>query len=174
MDFVLTGGDFARRRARLRTIGQRRRLNMEDAHAHGVWGYHQFEKPTEVLGDEHRVIERVLAAVEKLLAAAPAPSLSHWKKVLDFISNFADQCHHLKEEKLLFPAMEAQGIPRDGGPIGGMLMEHGAGRDRRRGIFVESCAGLSPSFEGAYPERGRDFVQDRGRLHSCWGTSGAA
>ena len=47
---------------------------MEYAHAHGAWGYHQFEKPTEVLSDEHRVIERVLAAVEKLLAAPPAPS----------------------------------------------------------------------------------------------------
>jgi hemerythrin-like domain-containing protein len=107
---------------------------MEYAHAHGAWGYHQFEKPTEVLGDEHRVIERVLAAVEKLLALGPAPSLSHWKKVLDFISNFADQCHHLKEEKLLFPAMEAHGIPRDGGPIGVMLMEHEEGRSHVRAM----------------------------------------
>jgi hemerythrin-like domain-containing protein len=80
------------------------------------------------------VIERVLAAVEKLLAAPPAPSLSHWKKALDFISNFADQCHHLKEEKLLFPAMETHGIPRDGGPIGMMLMEHEEGRSHVRAM----------------------------------------
>ena len=107
---------------------------MEYAHAHGAWGYHQFEKPTEVLSDEHRVIERVLAAVEKLLAAPPVPSLSHWKKALDFISNFADQCHHLKEEKLLFPAMEAHGIPQEGGPIGVMLMEHEEGRSHVRAM----------------------------------------
>jgi hemerythrin-like domain-containing protein len=107
---------------------------MEYAHAHGAWGYHQFGKPTEVLSDEHRVIEKVLAAVEKLLASMPAASLNHWKKVLDFISNFADQCHHLKEEKLLFPAMEAHGIPRDGGPIGVMLMEHEEGRSHVRAM----------------------------------------
>jgi len=107
---------------------------MEYAHAHGAWGYHQFEKPTEVLSDEHRVIERVLGAVEKLLAAPPVPSLSHWKKALDFISNFADQCHHLKEEKLLFPAMEAHGIPQEGGPIGVMLMEHEEGRSHVRAM----------------------------------------
>ena len=107
---------------------------MEHSQGHGSYDYHQFEKPTEVLSDEHRVIERVLAAVEKLLIAPPAQSLSHWKKALDFISNFADQCHHLKEEKLLFPAIEAHGIPREGGPIGMMLMEHEEGRDYVRGM----------------------------------------
>jgi hemerythrin-like domain-containing protein len=107
---------------------------MEHSHGHGFYQHHRFAKPTEVLSDEHRVIERVLAAMEKLLIAPPAPSLSHWKKALDFISNFADQCHHLKEEKLLFPAMEAHGIPREGGPIGMMLMEHEEGRSHVRAM----------------------------------------
>ena len=96
--------------------------------------HHDFEKPTAILSDEHRVIERVLAAVEKLLVVPPAQSLSHWKKALDFIRNFADECHHLKEEKLLFPAMEAHGIPREGGPIGMMLMEHEEGRSHVRAM----------------------------------------
>ena len=107
---------------------------MEHAHDHGTYGHGQFEKPTEVLSDEHRVIERVLAAVEKLLILPPAQSVGHWKKALDFIRNFADECHHLKEEKLLFPAMEAHGIPREGGPIGMMLMEHEEGREYVRGM----------------------------------------
>jgi hemerythrin-like domain-containing protein len=107
---------------------------MEHSHGHGSYEHHQFEKPTEVLSDEHRVIERVLAAVGKLLTVPPAQSLSHWKKALDFISNFADQCHHLKEEKLLFPAMEAHGIPLEGGPIGVMLMEHEEGRSHVRAM----------------------------------------
>ena len=51
-----------------------------------------------------------------------------WKKALDFFSHFADQCHHFKEEQVLFPAMEERGILRDGGPIGMMLMEHEEGR----------------------------------------------
>ncbi len=37
-------------------------------------------------------------------------------KVVDFIRNFADRCHHGKEEDNLFPAMEKRGIPRQAGP----------------------------------------------------------
>ena len=107
---------------------------MNKAVSHGSHRHHDFEKPTAMLSGEHRVIERVLAAVEKLLVVPPAQSLSHWKKALDFIRNFADECHHLKEEKLLFPAMEAHGIPREGGPIGMMLMEHEEGRSHVRAM----------------------------------------
>jgi hemerythrin-like domain-containing protein len=92
-------------------------------------GHHDFEKATEVLSNEHRLIERVLAVVEKLAAAPVAGSLDGWKQALDFFSHFADQCHHFKEEQVLFPAMAEGGIPRDGGPIGMMLTEHEDGRD---------------------------------------------
>jgi hemerythrin-like domain-containing protein len=81
-----------------------------------------------LLSDEHRVIERVLAALEKLTTRPVEKSLDCWKKALDFFSHFADQCHHFKEEKVLFPAMEEHGMPRDGGPIGMMLTEHEEGR----------------------------------------------
>jgi hemerythrin-like domain-containing protein len=99
-------------------------------------GHHNFEKATEVLSDEHRVIERVLAVVEKLAAAPVEGSLHSWKKALDFFRSFADQCHHFKEEQVLFPAMEERGIPRDGGPIGMMLMEHEEGRTYVRSMLA--------------------------------------
>ena len=35
----------------------------------------------------------------------------------------------MKEEQVLFPALEKKGIPNEGGPIGMMLMEHTAKRD---------------------------------------------
>lgn len=90
--------------------------------------HHHFEKATEALKQEHRVIEKVLTAVEKL-ANTPGPvPLGLWEKAIDFIRNFADKCHHLKEEKIFFPALEERGIPREGGPIGMMLMEHEEGR----------------------------------------------
>src|SRR3990167_2038826 len=99
-------------------------MNAEAA-AHG---HHHFEKATEVLKQEHRVIEKVLAAVEKL-AGHPGPiPLEPWEKAIDFIRNFADKCHHLKEEGLLFPTLEEHGIPREGGPVGMMLFEHEEGR----------------------------------------------
>jgi len=90
--------------------------------------HHHFEKATEMLSDEHRVIERVLAVLQKLTTRPVENSLDCWRKVLDFFSRFADQCHHFKEEQVLFPAMEKHGIPRDGGPIGMMLTEHEEGR----------------------------------------------
>jgi hemerythrin-like domain-containing protein len=49
-------------------------------------------------------------------------------KVLEFFRVFVDQCHHSKEEDLLFPLLEAKGVPRAGGPLGVMLSEHEEGR----------------------------------------------
>jgi hemerythrin-like domain-containing protein len=48
--------------------------------------------------------------------------------IVHFLQVFADKCHHGKEEGLMFPAMEAVGIPNGGGPIGQMLFEHTEGR----------------------------------------------
>ncbi|MGH7274603.1 MAG: hemerythrin domain-containing protein [Nitrospiria bacterium] len=86
------------------------------------------EKATEVLKHDHRVIERVLAVLERVAEAPQEASWATWGKVIDFIRNFADKCHHLKEEKLLFPALQRHGIPCEGGPIGVMLVEHEEGR----------------------------------------------
>lgn len=106
---------------------------MEPTVSHGCACSHHAEKPTQVLSDEHRVIERVLGAVEKL-AKGPLGDLEPWKKALDFFRHFADQCHHFKEEKVLFPALEEHGIPRDGGPVGMMLIEHEEGRSHVRSM----------------------------------------
>ncbi len=46
-----------------------------------------------------------------------------------FFQQFADQCHHAKEEDLFFPVLKERGIPEQGGPIGVMLHEHVLGRD---------------------------------------------
>ena len=90
---------------------------------------------TDLLVEEHRVIERVLAALERLTEKPGTDFLEPWKKALDFVRNFADQCHHFKEEKVLFPALEEHGIPNEGGPIGMMLLEHEEGRSYVRAMF---------------------------------------
>jgi hemerythrin-like domain-containing protein len=36
---------------------------------------------------------------------------------LVFLKEFADRCHHGKEEDFLFPALEKAGIKKEGGPI---------------------------------------------------------
>ena len=86
---------------------------------------------TKILREEHRVIERVLASLEAAAAqveAGRAIRAGFFLEAADFIKGFADGCHHRKEEGVLFPAMEAAGVPRQGGPIGVMLAEHEEGR----------------------------------------------
>ena len=100
---------------------------MEHANSQDFSPTDHVDKPTEILSNEHRIIERVLSAVEKL-AKGPVAALEPWKKALDFFRHFADERHHFKEEKLLFPLMEEHGILIEGGPIGMMLVEHEEGR----------------------------------------------
>jgi len=89
---------------------------------------HKAERPTEILGAEHRIIERVLSALEELTKLPITGSVDRWQKALEFFRHFVDQCHHFKEETVLFPAMETHGIPNENGPIGMMLAEHEEGR----------------------------------------------
>src|SRR5664279_2580400 len=87
--------------------------------------------PVDVLMSEHRTIERVLAAVETRLADSAGGVFPYefMSEALDFFRNFADGCHHAKEEEMLFTRMEQRGIARECGPIGCMLKEHVQGRN---------------------------------------------
>jgi hemerythrin-like domain-containing protein len=87
--------------------------------------------PTEVLKHEHQIILMALDAVEremrKIQAGEPVPE-GRVEQMIDFIQNFADRCHHAKEENLFFARMQERGMPVEGGPIGVMLQEHENGR----------------------------------------------
>jgi len=82
--------------------------------------------PIDTLMAEHRIIEKVLEALE--LAAEREMPVSFYERALDFLAAFADGCHHAKEEERLFPVLERHGIPREMGPIGVMCDEHVLGR----------------------------------------------
>lgn len=92
---------------------------------------------TQVLRDEHEGILAMLAVIE-----AAAYRLREGKEVppalftdaVGFFRNFADGCHHGKEELELFPELVQHGIPQEGGPIGVMLVEHDQGRAFIRGM----------------------------------------
>lgn len=89
-------------------------------------------KSIEVLEEEHRVIEKGIGylefSAEAIRGRKGVVKKEEFFEVLDFFSVFADKCHHLKEEKVLFPVLESSGIPKEGGPIGVMLLEHEEGR----------------------------------------------
>src|SRR3989304_6062306 len=93
---------------------------------------------TNCLKEEHRGVDRMLnigeAATKRLEAGRDVPT-DLFPSAVDFFRGFTDGCHHAKEEVKLFLAMEQRGIPREGGPIGVMLMEHDQGR-----AFVRAMA----------------------------------
>jgi len=92
---------------------------------------------TETLKAEHRGIERmlrILAQVSDRLEAGESVEGADLEQMVEFFQVFADRCHHAKEEDLLFVALEAEGIPRQGGPIGVMLHEHTMGRRYVQGM----------------------------------------
>ncbi len=94
-------------------------------------------KATEILSGEHRVIEQVLSCLEKIAQDCTARGRldrEPAEQAVEFFRNFADRCHHGKEETCLFPALEACGMPREGGPTGVMLHEHDQGRAHVRGM----------------------------------------
>ena len=88
--------------------------------------------PTGELRNDHRIIERVLQVLRVLVGRArdgegfESESLA---RAVEFFRLFADACHHAKEEDLLFPVLEARGVPRQGGPIGVMIEEHRQARE---------------------------------------------
>src|SRR3989304_5906428 len=94
-------------------------------------------RPTEVLMEEHRVIEQVLNCLERMADRCEAGQpldIESANQAIDFIRMFADRCHHAKEEDLLFPLMEQKGFSREQGPTGVRLDEHERGRRHVRGM----------------------------------------
>ena len=88
-------------------------------------------KATEMLMEEHRAIERVLYALERAsgrLNRGEEVYLRFFIGTSVFIRDFAENCHHRKEEAVLVPALTEKGFSKDTGPIAVMLAEHEEGR----------------------------------------------
>jgi hemerythrin-like domain-containing protein len=99
---------------------------------------------TKILSDEHRVIEVVLECLGKITDEAGKSGTldaESANQAIDVIRTFADKCHHGKEENHLFAMLVEKGMPKEGGPVGQMLVEHEQGR-----AFVK---GMTDSVSGA-------------------------
>ena len=118
-------------------------------------------KSVEALMHEHRVIERGLAVLEAIadrLGRGESVATDKVGALLDFFKVFADQCHHGKEEGLLFPELEKRGIPKEGGPIGVMLVEHDEGRELQRRMR-EAASNLSDNEKRQqFVSAARDYI----------------
>src|SRR4030066_1465682 len=117
---------------------------------------------TEALKSDHRVIEKVLhvleAASKKIDQGGEVP-IDVLKKAADFIRNFAAIYHHGKEENILFKSMEEKGFPREGGPIGVMLLEHDEGRGYSHALAesIEKYSAGDNSAKNAIAENARNY-----------------
>ena len=93
---------------------------------------------TAVMVEEHQLILRMIALLEKSVALAEEGRFSDWNFFLDgglpFIRQYADRFHHAKEEDVLFKALVANGMPEQNSPVAAMLMEHDHGRAFVRGM----------------------------------------
>lgn len=89
--------------------------------------------PIEELKTEHEAVRMSLRVLQRIATdIGHRKQLAHTEdinEIIDFFRVFMDRCHHGKEEKLLFPALEKIGVGHNGGPIGVMLSEHDQGRN---------------------------------------------
>jgi len=100
----------------------------------------------DTLMNEHRVIEKVLSALKncvRLVQAGGQVERSTVGAFAEFFRNFADRCHHGKEEDRLFTEMIRFGFSREAGPIAVMLDEHDQGR-KHVGVLACIGAGTGP------------------------------
>ena len=94
----------------------------------------------ETLMNEHRLIERAIDALTAFadeVRRKESDDKTELGRFVTFIREFADACHHGKEENILFATMVEAGFPSQGGPIAVMLMEHTEGRG-----YVQALAEL--------------------------------
>lgn len=74
---------------------------------------------------------------------------------LDFLIEFADKCHHGKEEGFLFPSLEKAGIKKEGGPIG--VSAHAQGLNYIRQI--QNSIKADPADKQLFIQASGDYIR---------------
>jgi len=107
-------------------------------------------KSTALLEQEHQTIQKVVAkmsVVADRLDAGGTEDPAVLRDISTFLRQFSEECHHVKEEKFLFPLLEARGVPASGCPIAVLHHEHEKGHallaqlDDAIQVFFASGAG---------------------------------
>lgn len=112
------------------------------------------DTPTRILRDQHKNILKLADVLQEVLLHEPAPGQLDYGALEDcvaFIRLYADALHHGKEEDLLFPELESQGMSRQGGPLAVMLYEHEQGR----ALCKAMAAAIPPARDGDRAARDR-------------------
>jgi hemerythrin-like domain-containing protein len=121
-----------------------------------------FMNPTESLRKDHALIEKMINALKIMSTllqkgtTIPKPILD---QTIDFSTNFTNQCHHGKEEESLFPTLEKNGMPKEGGPIARMLFEHEITKNLKNSIIKSTEVYLSTGQPRALIEDIEKYVE---------------
>ena len=115
-------------------------------------------EPTEILREEHEVIQHllhVLAAMAERVDHGETVARGDVDDVLVVVVKFADECHHAKEEKALFPALR-RASPQEGAALVHRLEgDHEAGRH-----LVAAMRSEAASAESGDARSRSQFVKD--------------
>jgi hemerythrin-like domain-containing protein len=80
-----------------------------------------------VLTHEHKMIMKVVKALgimsNELVHGSPI-AIEQLRQIVQFMREFADKCHHAKEEDILFPELAKHGVPETGCPLAALRLEH--------------------------------------------------
>jgi hypothetical protein len=101
-----------------------RRLRSSEEQTHRILEAIMSEQWSDLLMNDHQTTEQVFEAVERALAGPGEPAPGLLGDAGRYFAEYVDGCHNKKEENHLFPLIEQRGIPRHGGPLAVMLMEH--------------------------------------------------
>ncbi len=118
---------------------------------------------TDLMNDHDAILSAldVFTCILEKIAEENKPNPDELLDFMNFLMEFADKCHHGKEEGILFPAMIAAGVPDRGGPIGVMMAEHIQGR----GYIHSMLEALEEQEDYAkFEKAGRAYI-DLLRLH---------
>jgi hemerythrin-like domain-containing protein len=115
--------------------------------------------PYDVLAREHRLIERGLVMLGHIcdeIRRTKSLDTQSAALIVRFLRDFADRTHHLKEEKILFPSIEAKSFF----PGCGLISEHKEGRLRVRGMVKAVERSSVGDAEGAriFVRKARSYI----------------
>ncbi|MCC7575647.1 MAG: hemerythrin domain-containing protein [Methanomethylovorans sp.] len=118
----------------------------------------------ENLRHEHNEITIMLDILEKvcgLLDAGEEIVHEHLEQLHDFMVVFVDQCHHTKEEKLLFPTLENIDGAESKKMIDMLLSEHETGRKYTKAIGETISGGgkIDPQDRANLVKYGRYYIK---------------
>jgi hypothetical protein len=82
----------------------------------------------DILINDHALIERALVMLEKQAEKGSNLNPNIAMTLVDFLLEYGDTCHNMKEENFYFPLLLNKGMPPQG-PIGVMLEEHKGERE---------------------------------------------